>query len=91
MCLKAAEDFDEEDWHALQNSAEAEGGISPQCCNPGEQVSAQRPLAQYYDFIEVCGGSGVVSEQVAAMGFRGWTNHRHHFFAALQPFGFACN
>ena len=67
--LKAAEDFDEEDWHALQNSAEAEGGISPQCCNPGEQVSAQRPLAQYYDFIEVCGGSGVVSEQVAAMGF----------------------
>ena len=29
----------------------------------------RRPLAQYYDLIEVCGGSGVLSEQMAALGF----------------------
>ena len=28
----------------------------------------ERPLAQYYDFLEVCGGSGVISEEVAKAG-----------------------
>lgn len=32
-------------------------------------ASPHRPLAQRFDFIEVCGGSGVVSEQMAELGF----------------------
>lgn len=36
---------------------------------PGELPQVPRPFAQYYDFIEVCGGSGVISEQVAALGW----------------------
>ena len=29
----------------------------------------QRPLAQHFDFLEVCGGSGVLSEKMSAKGF----------------------
>jgi len=32
-------------------------------------ASPEKPLAQFYDFIEVCGGSGGVSDEVAKWGF----------------------
>ena len=34
-----------------------------------EERRVPRPFAQSFDFLEVCGGSGVVSEQLAKMGF----------------------
>eukprot|EP00435_Cladocopium_sp_Y103_P052260 s3094_g16.t1 len=60
--LAGAHAFEEEDWEKL--AAEEFG--------PDEErppVSVSRPLAQRYDFLEVCGGSGVVSDQMSALGF----------------------
>ena len=31
--------------------------------------TSSRPLAQLFDFLEVCGGSGVLSEKMAGKGF----------------------
>ncbi|CAK9051017.1 Uncharacterized protein SCF082_LOCUS28056, partial [Durusdinium trenchii] len=32
-------------------------------------ASVERPLAQKYDFIEVCGGNGVISAALAELGY----------------------
>eukprot|EP00435_Cladocopium_sp_Y103_P014486 s4341_g3.t1 len=60
--VKEFEGLEEEDWLGLVHDP-------PQCESSSASASPSRPLAQYYDFIEVCGGSGVVSEQVAALGY----------------------
>ena len=48
----------------LESESE-EAGPEPQ----PTAASPEKPLAQFYDFIEVCGGSGVVSDEVAKWGF----------------------
>jgi hypothetical protein len=35
----------------------------------GQGGQVQKPLAQYFDFIEVCGGSGVLSEAMHELGY----------------------
>ena len=57
-----AEFFEEEDWETLHEEV-FPGQGSSKCAAPA------RPLAQHFDFLEVCGGSGVVSDQVAALGY----------------------
>ena len=60
--LFEAENWDEEDWQELQVSAESQQ-------NEPHASSPSRPLAQRYDFIEICGGSGVVSDQMSELGY----------------------
>lgn len=59
QCFENAEDYDEEDWDRLHpdESMSNEGMSSP-----------GKPLALRYDFLEICGGSGVVSDQMAMRG-----------------------
>ena len=61
-CFEDSTFWEEEDWQDFQ----AEDTLWP---DPSSQPSPSRPLAQRYDFIEVCGGSGVVSDQVALLGY----------------------
>jgi len=51
---------EEEDWLELQE----EGPDDPLTWKP----KPARPLAQRFDFLEVCGGSGVISDEVAKYG-----------------------
>ena len=57
--LKEHDDLDELEWRDEMESPLLDGAG----CGP------QRELAQYFDFIEVCGGSGVVSDELAKFGF----------------------
>ena len=59
--LSEAFNQDEEDWERRALDGEDLLGRP--------DISKSRPLAQYYDFIEVCGGSGVLSEQMAELGY----------------------
>ncbi|CAK9023992.1 unnamed protein product, partial [Durusdinium trenchii] len=56
--------FEEEDWEEMLEEFgdpfETGADLPP---------PVERPLAQVFDFIEVCGGSGVVSEQMAMLGY----------------------
>ena len=56
---------EEEDWEAW--SSEFPDAWADDANAQGPKVS--RPFAQYFDFIEVCGGSGVLSEEMAKRGF----------------------
>ena len=61
-CFEDSTFWEEEDWQDFQAEDSLWPGVS-------SQSSPSRPLAQRYDFIEVCGGSGVVSDQVALLGY----------------------
>ena len=52
---------EEEDWANLQ------GEESPEPLTWKAKIS--RPLAQHFDFLEICGGSGVISDEVAKSGY----------------------
>ena len=62
--LKSHGGFEEEDWEEMLEEFgdpfETGADLPP---------PVERPLAQVFDFIEVCGGSGVVSEQMAMLGY----------------------
>ena len=60
--LKSHGGFEEEDWRA-----ELEDFGDPFETSPAPVV--ERPFALLYDFIEVCGGSGVVSECMEKLGY----------------------
>ena len=63
--MRAAFDAEEEDWAKWSDELPnpwAEHHDAP-------EGSPERPLAQYYDFLEVCGGSGVLSDELSRRGF----------------------
>eukprot|EP00435_Cladocopium_sp_Y103_P035124 s3074_g9.t1 len=63
--LRAAYAVEKEDWEEwLEEAPDA-------WRDPGEEPneSPERPLAQHFDFIEVCGGSGVLSDEMSRRGF----------------------
>ncbi|CAK9020415.1 unnamed protein product [Durusdinium trenchii] len=51
-----------EDW-------EREEEDSPFLGHCEAEPTAERPLAQFYDFLEVCGGSGVISDAMSKKGY----------------------
>ena len=61
ILLERAGECDHEEWNELH--PELPQGESQQPERPA------RPLAQYFDFLEVCGGSGVISDQIALQGY----------------------
>jgi len=67
--LKCYDPWFEEDGDAVFESREDDGededGLGPGAA-AGEEVP--RPIGLSFDFIEVCGGSGVVTTRLAAMG-----------------------
>ena len=57
--LKEAGGWDDEDWNEAQFEEDGQD----------EGNGVERPLAQFFDFLEICGGSGVLSEEMARRGF----------------------
>ena len=60
--LRSHGDLEEEDWQKEHDDFGNPFEFEP-------TASAERPLAQRYDFIEVCGGSGVVSSAMSELGY----------------------
>ena len=56
--LKEAGGLEDEDWDALQGTD-----------NPADNAGPEKPIGQRFDFLEVCGGSGVLSEEMHRRGF----------------------
>ena len=65
--LRAAESAEEEDWEGWRE--EAPDAWRTEDEDPATALGPERPLACFYDFIEVCGGSGVLSDEMARRGF----------------------
>ena len=63
--LRKSEKFEDTDWE--QEEEYLFGIADPDEQQPGGGLS--RPLAQYYDFIEFCGGSGVLSDYMSDLGY----------------------
>jgi len=55
--VQEASGWDEEDWHDL-GAAETD-----------QKLPLSRPLAQFFDFIEICGGAGAISEEMSSLGY----------------------
>ena len=57
--------LDEEELRELLD----DGGWSWPTAQPSDSPAPSRPLAQFFDFIEICGGSGVLSDEMNRRGF----------------------
>eukprot|EP00435_Cladocopium_sp_Y103_P069119 s624_g32.t1 len=58
----------ESGWFDIEEELKDDGTL-PSSEDPTGSFEPQRPLAQFFDFLEICGGSGVISEELAQMGF----------------------